>query len=163
MHNQATTHLLHVNALFVGVVLEYELLQQEKRLLMRHTLPHLHQGAPRVVGVGTLARVALLVVNNKLHREHLLQPHAVQHFLLDGQLHFQPFGMRLRPDEAGVHELDLGEAIDFLEAHGQQLARLEVHRHPRRSQEAVAAAALVHHHLLGDALRNVLHGRMAVN
>lgn len=139
----AVGHVLDVDALVVRAVLEDELLEQEERLLVLDLLAHLDGRLPRVRRVAALARVALLVLEHELNAEDLLQLDAVKHLLLDRQLDAQATRVWLRPDEARVDELDTREARDLLEAHCEELARLELTRDPARAQVAAAAAALV--------------------
>lgn len=69
---------------------------------------HLHARRPGVwVCVGAVALEAHVVFDDKLDDKALLQDGAVEDLCLDGELHLEPLAVRLRPDEAGVHQLHL--------------------------------------------------------
>lgn len=71
--------------------------------------------------------------------------------------------MRLGPDEAGVDEADLCEALELAQADGEELARLELGAGPggRGRQPALAAAAERDGRLLGNAVGDVDAARWA--
>ena len=65
--------------------------------------------------IGLLTVVALLIYDHKFHLECLLEKCVGVHLFLDGQLDLYSPGVRLCPDEGGVHEFDSLEAPDVLE------------------------------------------------
>jgi hypothetical protein len=52
-----------------------------------------------------------VVLYNKLNHKPLLQDGAVEYFSLNGQLHFEPFAVRLCPYEASINKLHLLQAL----------------------------------------------------
>ncbi len=108
--------------------LKNELLQPQKRLLVRNLLTHLrtreheiqtskntyamcekkathlHHSVPRILGLEVFAVFALLAGHDVLNDEHLLQDRARKNLLLHRQLQLQSSRMRLSPDPAGVHK-----------------------------------------------------------
>mmetsp|Transcript_1013 Transcript_1013/g.2515 ORF Transcript_1013/g.2515 Transcript_1013/m.2515 type:complete len:539 (+) Transcript_1013:278-1894(+) len=162
----ALVDVLDLEALFVRAVPDNELLEVEEGTLVRHMLPDLNAGRPRVgVGVGAVAVQAHERLHDVLHLERLLQDGAVQDLLLHRQLGLQPSRVRLRPDERRVNELDLLQPLGALYAKGEQLLGLQVRAHPvlGRLQVAVALLAPQHADLLLDALRDVHLGLDAVD
>lgn len=85
------------------------------------------------------------------------------HLLLDRELDAETLAMRLGPDEAGVDEADLCEALELAQADGEELARLELGAGPggRGRQPALAAAAERDGRLLGNAVGDVDAARWA--
>lgn len=75
---------------------------------MRDFLPHLHRGAPGVVGVGFSTVGTLVVRDDVLDLEGLLQDRAFADFLLDCYFDLDAAGVWLRPDEAGVDDAGFG-------------------------------------------------------
>lgn len=170
-------------------VLEDELLEEEEGLLVLDLLADLDGRLPRVRRVAALARVALLVLQDELDGEHLLELDAVEDLLLDGQLDAQAPRVRLSPARVKasgalrtaqsaarsqtrepsapykprIDELDAREPRYLLQAHGEELARLELGSDPARAEVAPAAAALVQQDRLGDAVRDVDLGPQAVD
>ena len=153
----AVAHFLNVDGLLVGVVLQDQLLQEEERAPVVYLLAQLHDGLPRVFRRYTVAILACEVLDDVLHHEGLLQDGAREDLLLHGQLGLDPLGVRLRPHERGVDQLDLAQPAQPLDADGEQLARLPRAGHPgpRRLQVAVAAAAALHALGLRDAAGDV--------
>ena len=139
-------------------VLQDELLQEQERALVLDLLPHLDARGPLVgVGGGARARVAHVPVDDKLRHERLLKDGAVQNLLLDRELRLQALAVRLRPYETRVHELDLVQALDALDAERQELLALQIRADPMLGGLQVALALLAVHHraLLLDALGDV--------
>eukprot|EP00047_Mylnosiga_fluctuans_P011229 m.20129 g.20129 ORF g.20129 m.20129 type:complete len:556 (+) comp3504_c0_seq1:1194-2861(+) len=161
----AIRHRLDADGLRVLVVLDDQLLQVQERLLVADLLAGLHDGVPRVLGLAAVARVAHLVRDDVLDHKDLLQHGAGEDLLLNGQLDLQALRVGLGPDEPGIDETDLVEALETLEAEGEKLARLELALHPRarRVEVAAASAAVVDRHLLRDALADVDLGADAVD
>jgi hypothetical protein len=54
-----------------------------------HLLPNLDDGCPCIVGGDAVAVGALEAVYHQLNRERLLQNHAAEDLLLDGELHLR--------------------------------------------------------------------------
>jgi hypothetical protein len=79
------------------------------------------------------------------------------YFLLNGELHLDPLGVGLGPDEAGINQPDLGETLEPLEAEGEELLGLEVAHHPLawRLEVPLAELAPVNGGLLGNALGDI--------
>ena len=148
-------HLLDAQTLLGRVVLDDQLLEEQERALVVDSLSKLHLRDPQVRRVGLLAVVALEVHDHELDDEALLEERAVEHLLLDGQLDLDALGVGLGPDEARVDQLHSLEAVDVLEADGEELSRLECRVRPGRAQVTIALSAVVHLQRLRDALSDV--------
>ena len=83
---QSISRLLNVDRFLVRIVTQNQLLQEEERTLVRHSLANLHLTCPLVRRPRLLAVVALLVLNHELHAKGLLQQRACLHFLLNREL-----------------------------------------------------------------------------
>lgn len=59
------------------------------------------------VGIAARAFKAHVVLDDVLDDKRLLQDRAVEDLGLDRELDLEPLGVRLRPYEAGVHQLNL--------------------------------------------------------
>jgi hypothetical protein len=131
----------------VGVVLENELLEEEKRSLVQDLLPDLHARSPNVGRKRLGALGALLGVDHVCDFEALLDKDLgdVRDRILDGELDLDTARVRLGPDEGGVDKADLSEAPQLLEAQSQELARFGGGDDPRRGRQepSVAVAAEV--------------------
>jgi hypothetical protein len=69
---------------------------------------HLHGRDPGVgVGVLLLTVWTHVGLNHVLYNKRLLQDGPVEDLRLDRDLHLQPPGVRLRPDEPRIHQLHL--------------------------------------------------------
>lgn len=76
---------------------------------MRNFLTHLYDCSP-CVGCKTLRTIwALVVCNDVFNLKGLLEYSPLKRFLLNGDFHFDTPRMRLRPDEAGVYDPNLGK------------------------------------------------------
>ena len=93
--------LLHRDRLHVRLVLEDELLQEEKGTLVVDLLANLDDGAPRVVRSNHVAIHALEVVDDELNDKHLLQDDAGEYLLLYGELDLQRV-MGMSNDQAAL-------------------------------------------------------------
>ena len=84
---------------------------------MVHSLADLDLRLPEMGRVDTLAIVALEVLDVKFHDKGLLEFGSGDYILLNGELHLQAPGVRLRPNELGVNELNPAQAFDVFEAY----------------------------------------------
>ena len=149
---------LDADGVSLHAVLQDELLEEEERALVLHLLSHLHARGPLIGVCGCPgARVAHAPLHHVLHHECLLQDGAVQYLLLDRELDLQSLAVGLRPYEPGVHELDLTQALDSLDAEREEFFGLEVGADPvpRRLQVPRALVAVPHRALLLDTVRDV--------
>lgn len=110
----AVVHLLNVDGVLVGAMLEDELLEVEESALVRDLLADLDDGAPGVVRVRLCAVGALVVVLDVLDLERLLHDGALGDLLLHRDLDLDAPGMRLRPDEARIDDSQLVEPPQLL-------------------------------------------------
>jgi len=135
-------------------MLQNQLLQIQKRPLMPHPLPHLHQTPPNPLPKLRLTIRTLLIPNNKHHHKTLLQNRPQLHLLLHRQPNLQPHRMRLRPYPPSINQphllpilppLRLIQPGDILQTQTHQFAGFEFAAHPFAGVEvpALAAAALV--------------------
>ena len=149
---------LDADGVLLHAVFEDELLQEEEGALVLHLLTHLDARRP-LIGVGGCsgARVAHVPLDHKLRHEGLLEDGAVQHLLLDREFGLQALTVGFCPDETGVHELHLVQALDALDAEGEELLGLEVRADPVLGglEVALALLAVEHGALLLDAFGNV--------
>ena len=84
MKVKAVGTLSDVQGLLVGVVLEDELLKEQERAFVVHSLADLGLGDPRVRSPLLLTVVALQVRDDKLDHKRLLEHSALLPFLLHG-------------------------------------------------------------------------------
>ena len=82
---------------------------------MANLLAYLHDGSPEIFSFDTMAIVAHLIVNYKLHYERLLKEGSIHHLFLYGQLDLETLRMRLRPNESGVNQSYL-KVIEFIKS-----------------------------------------------
>jgi len=99
---QSFGSLLDTNGLLVSLVLQNQLLEEQKGALMAYTLADLNLRGPRVWCPCLFAVVALLVCDHKLHLERLLQHSVVLDFLLHDQLHLDASGVGLCPQKLRI-------------------------------------------------------------
>ena len=111
------------------VQFQYELLEVEEGLLVGGALPDLHNTFPVVLGFDPLTVIAYLVDDLELDDGGLLEK-GTAHVLLHGNFDLESLGMRLGPHEAGVHQMQLVEALDTLQTQTEQLAGLECRLDP---------------------------------
>ena len=95
-----------------------------------------------------LAVIALLVVHGKFNLESLLHEGVCVDFLLHGQFDFDPPGVRLRPDEVSIDELDSLESFDVFEAESEQFCTLQLTLSPWWSLVSVALTTMVQDQVL---------------
>ena len=106
-------------------------------------------------GVGLLAVVALLVVDNELDLERLLEHCVAVDFLLDCQLDLQSSRMGLRPDERRVEQFDKLEPFHISEAQSEELCALELTLDPWGSLVPVALSAVLQDVATRDAFCDI--------
>lgn len=94
--------LLNLNHLFMGIMLQYKLLEPEERLLMLHMLPDLHGSHPRMRRELLLTVVALQVLLDELDDEGLLDVGEVVELFGDGDFYLYAAAVGFGPDEASV-------------------------------------------------------------
>lgn len=111
--------VLDVIAALMRAMLQNHLLQVEEGLLVRCPLTNLHNRVPCVARHASVTLVAHLILYNVVDLKYLLQYRRCEDLLLDGQLHFDALRVRLRPDEAGIHETDAIQVLDFFQAQRQ--------------------------------------------
>jgi hypothetical protein len=144
------------HSLLVRVKLENQLFQIQEGLLVSGALSYLHHTLPVVLGLDSLTLVTDLIDHLELDNARLLQNCAAQVFLAR-ELDLDALGMRLGPYETGVHETQLVEALDTLEAEREQLSRLQACLDPGsgRLQVAFTLATELEQTLLGKLVRDV--------
>lgn len=114
------------NGILVHSVLEDELLKEEQCALMFRSLTDLNNGVPlRLARRDLGADLALLPRDDELDLIGLLDDGVVEELFLQSQLELQALGVRLSPEELGVGQVELSEALDLLETDSHELARLE--------------------------------------
>ena len=69
---------------------------------------------PKMGRIGLLTVIALKVGNDEVDDESLLQISSTLNFLLNSNSDLEPFRVRLRPNERGIHKLDSFESLDVL-------------------------------------------------
>mmetsp|Transcript_16845 Transcript_16845/g.43572 ORF Transcript_16845/g.43572 Transcript_16845/m.43572 type:complete len:248 (+) Transcript_16845:1099-1842(+) len=153
MEIQPLRGLLERQDLAMRIILQDELLQHAQGPAVRHLLPNLDDGVPRVGCEGLLAILALLVDHLEFHDHGLLQHTGGSDLLLDGELHPDAHGVLLGPDEGRVHEPHvLTDALDALEAKAQKFPGLWLSLCPRRPVVAATVPTARKRHLPGDAV-----------
>lgn len=115
----------HVDHLRLGIVLDDDLLQPQKRLLVGDVLPHLHARVPRILGFEILALSALLIGHGELYDKRLLQDGAGENFLLHRQLDLEPTRVRLRPHPRRIYQSNLAPQFHTLQARVRNDGRKE--------------------------------------
>ena len=133
--------LLDAGRLDVRAVLQNDLLEPVERALVLDALAHLRHGAPHLLRLDRVARVAEEVVDHVLDHKRLLQNGAVQHLFLNRELDLEAPRVRLGPHKAGVDQLDALQPAHALQTEREQLGRLELGRDPLRRRLIVAARA----------------------
>ena len=109
-------HLLHLQHLIVGVMLENYLLQEVKSLFMFNVLADLHGGYPSVWRELLPAIITLQVSLDKLHDDCLVNAgHAIQLFA-HCQSHFDASAVWFGPNKSSIKQLQFIQALDLLQA-----------------------------------------------
>ena len=80
---QSFVHLLDSDGLFVGLVTQDQLLQEQEGSLVVHALSDLHLCLPGMRCVGDLAIITLQILHHKLNLECLLEKGVLMDFFLD--------------------------------------------------------------------------------
>lgn len=135
--------LFNLDAFLLGVVLQYQLFQEQKCSFVLHFLSHLHLGLPEMRSVRFFAVVTLKVGNDEIDNEGLLEVSSALNFFLNGDSDLQSFAMGLGPDEGSIDQFDPLEPLDVLQAEGKKLGRFWLEMHPRRSLVPVALSAML--------------------
>jgi len=135
--------LFNLDAFLLGVVLQYQLFQEQKCSFVLHFLSHLHLGLPEMRSVRFFAVVTLKVGNHEIDDESLLEISSALNFFLNGNSDLQSFAMGLGPDEGSIDQFDPLEPLDVLQAEGKKLGRFWLEMHPRRSLVPVALSAML--------------------
>ena len=154
---QTVSKFLDVDGVCMGTMLEDELFEKKKSSLVGDLLANLNDGFPGVLSSDTSAVLAMLIGDDVFDNKDLLENGSSKDLFLYGKLELDPAGMRLCPNETGIHQTNLAEAAKFLETEGEQLLTLKLGLDPDtwRLQIALAAAAKVHGSLLRDAFGDV--------
>mmetsp|Transcript_20329 Transcript_20329/g.35062 ORF Transcript_20329/g.35062 Transcript_20329/m.35062 type:complete len:259 (-) Transcript_20329:174-950(-) len=127
----AVPYLLHIGALPVHFVLEDQLFQEEKCLFVVHPLSCLDLGLPHLLPrLFLCACLAHLPHHDELHNGVLLDDGARKQLLLHRHLHLEALGMRLRPQKACIHQVQLLKAFNPFEAEREELLGLESSLNP---------------------------------
>lgn len=135
--------LFNLDAFLLGVVLQYQLFQEQKCSFVLHFLSHLHLGLPEMRSVRFFAVVTLKVGNDEIDDESLLEISSALNFFLNGDSDLQSFAMGLGPDEGSIDQFDPLEPLDVLQAERKKLGRFWLEMHPRRSLVPVALSAML--------------------
>ena len=128
---QAILHLLHRDCVLLSAVLEDELLEEKERPFVRDLLADLNHRLPGVFRGKLRAVRTLPVLDEELDLEHLFENRRGEDLLLDREGYAEAFGMGLGPDEVGVGEADLVEALELFQAECEQFPRLRLCDCPR--------------------------------
>ena len=94
-------------------MLQDELFEEQKRPLVGNLLAHLNERFPGVLRGELRAVRALAILDEKLDLEHLFEDRRGENLLLDREGYAEAFGVGLGPDEVGVGEADLVEALEL--------------------------------------------------
>ena len=81
---------LDFQALFLGIVLQDHLLQEQECSLVVNLLSNLHLCRPQMRSIRLLAVVTLKILNDELDDQRLLEESPACDFFLDGELDLQP-------------------------------------------------------------------------
>ena len=121
---ETIAHLLDGDGVLLGSVLEDKLLEEEEGPLVGDFLSDLDEGLPCVLRGELCAIWTLAVLDEVLDLEDLFEDGCGEDLLLDGKRDTKAFGVGFCPDEMGLCEADLVEALELLEADGEELLRL---------------------------------------
>lgn len=107
----------HLADSLVRIVLQNQLLQPQKRPLMRDLLPDLHTRLPRILRSQPRTARALTRMHHQRQLEGLLQDGIGENFFLDSDFELHSARMWFCPDESGVNESDFHKwPSDLLQA-----------------------------------------------
>ena len=110
---------------------------------------------PKMGRIGLLTVIALKVGNDEVDDESLLQISSTLNLLLNSNSDLEPFRVRLRPNERGIHKLDSLESFDMFQTEGEQLRGLGFKVHPRWALVPVALSAMLQLHRSWDTLCDI--------
>ena len=109
------------NALFLSIILQYQLLQKQKCSLVSHFLSNLNLRLPQMRRVGTLTIVTLQILNNKFNYKLLLEYGSCLHFFLNRQSNFKTPRVWLSPNKTSIQHFYSLKSLDMLKAKSQEL------------------------------------------
>lgn len=117
--------VLDVQTLGLHIVLQDQLLEEQKGPLVLHSLTNLHLANPKMWRKLLFAFVALQVLDYKFHHNGFFK-HGVSHYFpLNSQFNLESTSVRLRPHEARIHQFELFvQSFDLLEAMTKKGCRL---------------------------------------
>ena len=121
---ETVADLLYGDSVLLGAMFENELLEEEKGSLVGNFLSDLDESFPGVLCCELCTVGALTMLDEVLNLEDLFKDGRGEDLLLDGKGDTEAFGVGFCPDEMGLCEADLVEALELLEADGEELLRL---------------------------------------
>lgn len=147
--------LLDLNAFLLGIVLQNQLFQEQKRSFVLNLLPDLHLCLPKMGRVSLLAIIALKIGDNEIDDECLLKISSTFYFLLNSNSDLQSFRVGLGPNKRGVYKFHPLEPFDVLEAEREKLRGFRLKVDPRRSLVSIALSAVLKLHRSWDSLGDI--------